>query len=68
MKAEDVRKMKSEELKVQIATLRERLFDLRTQTVAEKVEKVSEFRVIRRDIARLLTERRARQLARGAAK
>jgi large subunit ribosomal protein L29 len=68
MKAEDVRKMKDGEIKQEIGALRTKLFDLRSQTVTEKVEDLSQFGKIRRDLARLMTERRTRQIAKGTKK
>jgi len=62
MTGEESRKLKDAEIKAEIASRRNRLFDLRSQTVTEKVDDVGEFKRARRDIARLLTERRARQI------
>jgi large subunit ribosomal protein L29 len=66
MKAGEVHKMSVEELSVEVAKLRNDLYDLRSQAVTEKVEDTSKFRKLRKDIARLLTERRARELAKKA--
>lgn len=63
MIGEEVRKMKNEELGSELSRLRMSLFDLRSQRVTDKVADTSQFRKVRRDIARLLTERRARQIA-----
>jgi len=68
MKADDVRKMKDGEIKQEIGALRTKLFDLRSQTVTEKVEDLSQFGKIRRDLARLMTERRTRQISKGTKK
>ncbi len=62
MKASETHKFKDEELKVEVARLRKRLYELRTQAVTEKLENPKQLGNIRRDIARLLTEQRARQL------
>lgn len=62
MNGAETRKMNDEEITVELRRLSRRLFDLRTQSVTEKIEDVSQFRTIRRDVARLKTERRARQL------
>lgn len=67
MTGDEVRKMKDEEIKVELARLRTKLFDLRSQTVTEKVENTAQFAVLRRDVARLLTERNARRRARAGA-
>ncbi len=60
MKAKDVHKLKDEELQVEAGRLRRRLFELRSQSVTEKIEDTSQFRKTRKDIARLLTEASAR--------
>jgi large subunit ribosomal protein L29 len=61
MKSEDVRKMSDEELGLEVARLRNDLFDLRTQAVTEKVLNNSQFSKFKKDIARLLTESSARR-------
>lgn len=66
MKASEVHKMTDEEIGVELDRLRRRHFDMRVQAVTEKIEDPSQFKKIKRDIARLLTERRSRQIARGA--
>lgn len=63
MIGEEVRKLKNEEITAELGKLRMSLFDLRSQTVTDKVGDTSQFRKTRKDIARLLTERRARQIA-----
>ncbi|RMH13891.1 MAG: 50S ribosomal protein L29 [Planctomycetota bacterium] len=63
MTGEEVRALKDEEIAVELGKLREKLFVLRSQGVTQKVEDVSQHRKVRRDIARLLTERRRRELA-----
>jgi large subunit ribosomal protein L29 len=66
MKAGEVHKMSMEELGVEVTKLRNDLYDLRSQAVTEKVEDTSKFGKLRKDIARLLTEQRTRQLAKKA--
>lgn len=61
MKANEVHKMTDEELGQEVKRLRGRLYELRTQAVTEKLENPRELGNIRRDVARLLTERRTRQ-------
>ncbi len=63
MTGEEVSKMAPEELKQELQRLRRHLFDLRSQAVTEKIEDPTQLSKTRRDIARLLTERRARQIA-----
>jgi ribosomal protein L29 len=54
--------MSDEEIGVAMTQYRERLVALRTQAVTEKVENNRQFGEIRRNIARLKTERRAQEL------
>jgi large subunit ribosomal protein L29 len=63
MTGKQIREMKDEEIGIRLKELRQRLFELRCQSVSEKVEDNSQFGKVRRDIARLLTERTARQAA-----
>ncbi len=63
MKAQESHKLTDEEINVELRRISRKMFDLRSQTVTEKVEDVSQFTKMRRDIARLLTERRAREIA-----
>jgi large subunit ribosomal protein L29 len=63
MNAHEVRKLGDDELDIEVASLRRRLFDLRCQTVTEKIQHTAQFGHAKRDIARLLTEKRARQIA-----
>jgi large subunit ribosomal protein L29 len=56
----DVRKMDGEQLRAEVQSLRGKLYTLRTQATTEKVEDISQFRKIRKNIARLLTETTAR--------
>jgi len=60
MKMAEVRKMSGEEIDQELDRLRRKLFDLRSQTVTEKIEDPSQFSKTRKDIARLLTERTQR--------
>lgn len=63
MTGKEVRALSVDEIKAELGRLRGKLFDLRSQTVTEKVEDNSQFGKIRKDIARLLTERKARLTA-----
>ena len=62
MKASEVRDMKAEELPVEVTRLRQKLFELRSQAVTEKLENPMQLKEIRRDFARLLPARRRREL------
>lgn len=68
MTGKEVRALKDEELTVELGRLRDRLFTLRSQSVTEKIEDNSQFTRIRRDIARLQTERTARRRAAATAR
>jgi large subunit ribosomal protein L29 len=62
MKASEVHKFSNEELDIEVARMRQQHFELRSQAVTEKLENPRQISNLRRDIARLLTERRSRQL------
>jgi len=67
MKASEVHKMSDEELTVEQKNLTGRLYELRCQAVTEKLENPRQLQNLRRDIARVKTEVRKRQLqAKGA--
>ena len=61
MKAKEVHKLKDEEIEIEVERLRRRIFDLRSQSVTEKIEDTSQFRKTRKDVARLLTEAQSRK-------
>jgi large subunit ribosomal protein L29 len=62
MKSSEVHNFNDEEISVEIERLRKRQFELRCQKVTDKIEDTSQFKKVRRDIARLNTERRAREI------
>jgi ribosomal protein L29 len=55
--------MSDEDITIEVQQLRRRLFDLRCQLVTEKIQNTSQFPMVRKDIARLLTEQNARNRA-----
>lgn len=55
MKIEAVRALKTDELHNELERVRKHLFDLRAQSVTEKLEDTTQIGKTRRDIARLLT-------------
>lgn len=68
MKISEIRNMSDAELQVEIANLKRKIFDLRSQSVTEKLEDTSQVTKTRRDIARIATvirerERSAKQTA-----
>ena len=62
MKSGEVRQMNDEELGSELDRLRRHLFDLRSQAVTEKTEDTTIVQKTRRDIARVLTVIRERQV------
>ena len=61
MKAKEVHKLSDEEIGIETGRLRKRLFELGSQQVTEKIADTSQFKKIRKDIARLMTESSARR-------
>jgi large subunit ribosomal protein L29 len=61
MTGKEIRALSEEQLTGELTALRGRLLTLRTQAVTEKVEDNSQFRKVRRDIARLLTVQKERR-------
>ncbi len=62
MKANEVHKLSIEEIDTEVKRIRAKLFELRSQSVTEKLENPRQIGVMRRDVARLKTEKRSRQL------
>jgi len=62
MKMNEIRALKDEELVSELQRIRRHLFDLRSQSVTEKLEDPSMLKQARTDIARMLTEMRQREL------
>ncbi len=60
MKIDAIRAMKIDEIHGELERLRRHLFDLRAQSVTEKLEDPTQLLKTRRDIARLLTVLRER--------
>lgn len=60
MKTSEIREMKTEELHAELDRVRRHLFDLRAQSVTEKLENPFQLTQARRDIARILTILRER--------
>jgi len=55
MKINEIRNLSDEEMQVELSRLRRHLFDLRSQSVTEKLEDPTMITLVRRDIARLMT-------------
>ena len=61
MKAKEVHKLSEEEISIEVNRLRKQLFELRTQAVTEKIENTSKSAKVRKDLARLMTEKNSRR-------
>jgi large subunit ribosomal protein L29 len=66
MKVNDIRGMNPDELVDEMESLEKRLFEVRSQAVTEKLEDPSLLTKLKRDIARIKTVVRERQLAQKA--
>ena len=62
MKIKEIREKTDEALRHELADRQKHLFDLRTQSVTEKLEDPSQLRKTRKDIARIKTALRQRQI------
>ncbi len=63
MKVEEIRKMSDEELSNELASLKEELFKLRFQHATNQLDNPAQIAQVKRDIARVLTIKREKQLA-----
>jgi len=63
VKIREIREHSDEQLQTELGALERRLFDLRAQGVTEKIQATSELTKARRDIARIKTVMRQRELA-----
>lgn len=62
MKIKEIRELSSEELNNQIYSLKEQLFNLRRKKAVGQLENVAEVKRVRKDIARVYTVLREREL------
>lgn len=63
MKAEEIRELDGDELAVKEREAREQLFRLRFQIQMGQADGLKKYRALKKDLARILTEQRGRQLA-----
>lgn len=63
MQARELRNLTDEELVVELDDTKSELFNLRFQRESGQLEDMSRFRALRRDVARILTIIRERELA-----
>ena len=61
-KIDEIRQWNDEELETELGRLRRHLFDVRAQAVTEKLEDTTMIGKARRDIARIITIMRAREM------
>jgi large subunit ribosomal protein L29 len=62
MKVKEIREKETEHLKHELEDQRKHLFDLRSQAVTEKLEDPSQLKKTRKDIARMMTVLKQREL------
>ena len=62
MKAKEIRELTDAEAQAKLRDLRQEMFNLRLQQQTARLERPSRIREVRRDVARLETELRQRQL------
>ena len=62
MTSKEIREKETDHLKHELSEKRKHLFDLRSQAVTEKLEDPSQLRKTRKDIARMQTILRQREL------
>jgi large subunit ribosomal protein L29 len=67
MKIKDLRQLSGEELQLELERVQKHLFDLRSQSVTEKLEDPTMLTKAKRDMARILTVEREREIAAAAA-
>mgnify|MGYP001133096201 CR=1 FL=1 len=63
MKAKDLQNMTEQELNTKLAELKEELFNLRFQMATSQLDNTARVNTVKKDIARVLTEQRAREIA-----
>ena len=66
MKAKEVKEMTSEELVAKLAELKSELFNLRFRLASGQLDNPVSIRTCKRDIARINTEIRAREIGRAS--
>lgn len=63
MKASEIKKLSDEQILAEVKSNRRQIFSLRSQAVTEKLENPGQKGELRRDVARLMTEKRQREIA-----
>ena len=67
MTTTEIQKLGDEQLIQTVTQIRKELFELRNQAVTQKIENPRKPAALRKDVARLLTEKRSRELAASSA-
>ncbi len=62
MKIEEIKKMSTEDLNSKVYSLKEELYDLRRKKAVGQLENLSHVKEVRKDIARIYTVLREREL------
>ena len=63
MKASEIRELSSDDLKAKLKEARAELFNLRFQMATRLLDNTARVKQVKKDIARILTEMRARELS-----
>ncbi len=63
MKAAEIREHSAEDLQVKLKEARAELFNLRFQMATSQLDNTARVKQVKKDIARILTEMRARELS-----
>ncbi len=63
MKAAEIRELTVEDLRVKLKESRAELFNLRFQMATSQLDNTARVKQVKKDIARILTEMRARELS-----
>ena len=63
MKAAEIRELSAEDLQVKLKEAKAELFSLRFQMATSQLENTARVKQVKKDIARIMTEMRARELS-----
>lgn len=63
MKSEEIRELTNEDLNVKLKEARAELFNLRFQMATSQLDNTARVKLVKKDIARILTEMHARELS-----
>ena len=63
MKPAEIRELSAEDLQAKLKEAREELFNLRFQMATSQLDNTARVKTVKKDIARVQTEKRARQIA-----